>query len=103
MKASVLVNRIAASAVIAVIGCGVVLARQQVGTADATGSLAALTAEVRLLRLSVEKGADSQTQVQAMTVYLSAQQSRLLQVSARADGLRKDLDAAIVASRHFAD
>jgi hypothetical protein len=103
MKLSTCGKQMVACAVVALIVCSGVLARQQVGPSDQAGSLAALTAEVRLLRLSVEKSAETQAQLQAMTVYLSAQQSRLLQVSARADALRKDLDAAVRESRHFAD
>jgi hypothetical protein len=103
MTLSSWIRRILACAVVALIGCGVVLGRQQAGASDSGGSLAALTAEVRLLRLSIEKSADAQAQLQAMTVYLSAQQSRLLQVSARADAIRKDLDAAIRDARRFAD
>ena len=103
MKTSTLVKRILACAVVVSIGCGVVLAGPQSGASDSEGSLAALTAEVRLLRLSVEKSAETQTQIQAMTVYLSAQQSRLIQASARADALRKDLDAAHGESVHWTD
>jgi chromosome segregation ATPase len=45
--------------------------------ARADGSLAALTAEIRQLRLAVEEMARSQSETQALTVYLSAQQSRM--------------------------
>ena len=44
---------------------------------EGDGSLAALTAEVRQLRLAVEELARSQSESQALGVYLSAQQSRL--------------------------
>jgi small-conductance mechanosensitive channel len=103
MRVSAWVKMFSACAALVLIGGVVGLARQQVAAPDTGGSLTALTAEVRLLRLSVEKSADNQAQLQAMTVYLSAQQSRLLQVSARADALRKDLDAAILNSRRLAD
>jgi hypothetical protein len=67
------------------------------------GSLAALTAEIRQLRLAVEDATRSQTQTQALGVYLSAQQSRLVQVSARADAARKELDAVALRSREIGD
>ena len=96
-------TRIVACGVLTVAVCGVVLARGQGLAPDMAGSLSALTAEVRQLRLSVERSAQAQGQIQAMAVYLSAQQSRLLQVSARADALRKDLDVSTREARRFAD
>lgn len=89
-------GRLVAAAIVAAMGSAVVLARQQAGPPDAGGTLAALTAEVRLLRLSVEKSAQTQAQIQALSVYLAAEQSRLVQVSSRADSLQKDLDAAVL-------
>jgi hypothetical protein len=55
------------------------------------GSLAALTAEIRQLRLAVEEATRSQTQ--ALGVYLSVQQARLVEVAARVDAAREELDA----------
>jgi chromosome segregation ATPase len=60
----------------------------------ADGSLSGLTAELRQLRVAVEQLARSQTQTQALGVYLSAQQSRIVQVAARLDSAQKDLDSA---------
>ena len=60
----------------------------------ADGSLAALTAELRQLRVAVEQLTRSQTQTQALGVYLSAQQSRIVQVAGRLDSAQKDLDSA---------
>src|SRR6187455_1271305 len=56
------------------------------------GSMAALTAEVRELRMAVQQLAQTQSQTQALGVYLSVQQSRVLQVSSQLDSVRKDLD-----------
>ena len=56
------------------------------------GSLAALTAEVRELRLAVQQLAQTQSQTQALGVYLSVQQSRVVQVSNQLDAARKELD-----------
>jgi hypothetical protein len=67
------------------------------------GSLAALTNEVRLLRVAVEKSTQTQTQLQGLSVFLSAQQSRLLQASARVDTMRKDVAVASEKSRMLAD
>lgn len=85
--------RWAAVACTAAVFGGAVYVRAQVTTTDAP-SLAAIASELRLLRQAVEKSTDTQTQIQALTAALSAQQSRLLQVSARAESLRKDVDAA---------
>src|SRR5688572_14737013 len=67
------------------------------------GSLAALTAEVRQLRVAVEDLARAQAETQAMGVYLSAQQNRVQRVAAQLDAVRNDLDAATVRSRSFED
>jgi hypothetical protein len=74
-------------------GATVVLGQSRADQADA-GSLAALTSEIRELRLAVQQLAQTQTQTQALSVYLSVQQSRVLQTSAQLDAARKELDAA---------
>jgi seryl-tRNA synthetase len=63
-------------------------------TESTDGSLATLTAEVRQLRMAVEESTRSQTQTQALGVYLSVQQSRITQVATRLDSARKELDTA---------
>lgn len=77
--------------------------RPQPAATDSNGSFAELTAELRLLRLAVERSTQVQTQIQALSVYLSAQQSRLVHSSSRADALRRDLDGATREVGHFAD
>lgn len=90
-------------ATILAVGCAAaVLAQERNAVPDASGSLAALTAELRQLRLAVEESARSQVQTQALGVYLSVQQSRLLQVATRLDAARKELDTATVRSREIA-
>ena len=79
-----------------------VLAQGRGNVTDAGGSLAALTSEVRQLRLAVEESSRSQVQTQALGVYLSVQQSRILQVATRLDSTRKELDTATVRSREIA-
>ena len=59
------------------------------------GSLAELTAEIRLLRAAVEQSSRTQTQAQALGIFLSAQQSRILQITARVDMARKEREAAV--------
>ena len=65
------------------------------------GSLAALTAEVRQLRVAVEGFARSQAETQVLGVALSAQQSRVLQLNQQLDAVRKDIDSATALSRGF--
>jgi len=79
--------------------CTVVVMAQAATEAPGAGSLAAVTAELRQLRLAVEESTRSQTQTHALGVYLSAQQSRLVQVSARLDAARRELDAVTIRSR----
>ena len=56
-------------------GCIAAVRAQEKSEASAPGSLMALTEEVRQLRHAVEESMRSQTQTQALGVYLSAQQS----------------------------
>jgi chromosome segregation ATPase len=82
------------------VGCvTAVLAQGKSDPADS--SLAALTSEVRQLRLAVEELSKSQTQTQALGVYLSVQQSRIVQVANRLDAAQRDLDAAAARSREM--
>jgi len=64
-------------------------------------SLAALTAEVRQLRIAVEEFARTQTETQALGAYLSARQGRLMQTNQQLDAVRKEIDAATANSRGF--
>ncbi len=79
-----------------------VLAQGKSDGTDTPGSLAALTSELRQLRMAVEELSRTQTQTQALGVYLSVQQSRILQVATRLDSARKDLEAATIRSREIA-
>jgi chromosome segregation ATPase len=79
---------------LAIVGGGTVVGGQGRGEPGDLGSLAALTSEVRELRLAVQQLAQTQSQTQALGVYLSAQQSRMLQVSSQLDAARKELDTA---------
>ena len=77
---------------ILVFSCIAAVQAQEKNEALGGGSLVALTAEVQQLRLAVEESMRSQTQTQALGVYLSAQQSRILQVASRLDASRRDLE-----------
>jgi hypothetical protein len=70
-------------------GAAVAFAQDRVDRYDGGGSLAALTAEIRQLRLAVEELAKGSTQTQALAVYASLQQSRAL--SSQILGLEDDL------------
>lgn len=61
---------------------------------SSSGSLAELTAEVRQLRTVIQEAGRSQTQIQALSISLTAQHSRLNQVSARLDKSEEELQAA---------
>jgi hypothetical protein len=60
-----------------VVGCAVAVFAQRANPTDTDGSFAALVAEIRQLRVAIEQSTRSQTQTQALAVYLSTQQSRL--------------------------
>jgi len=69
-------------------------ARSQGLGPSSAGSLAELTAEVRQLRLVVQEAGRNQTQIQALNISLTAQHSRLSQVSARLDKADEELRVA---------
>lgn len=93
-------KRLVVCAVVAIVMGTTALAQDR--SPQAAGSLSELTHEVRLLRLALERSTQSQTKIQGISVYLSAQQSRVIQTSARVDSIRKDLDAAARDSRAIA-
>lgn len=95
MFPTTLTRKFVVSVVASVAVGAVVLARGQGAGTDQMGTLAALTNEVHLLRLAVEKSSQAQSQMQAMMVYSSAQQSRLVQVGARSDAAHAAVDAAL--------
>jgi hypothetical protein len=85
-------NRGAAAfaAIILTAGCAATLLAQ--ATDAGVGSLGELTSEIRQLRFAIEQSSRTQTQAQALGIFLSAQQSRILQVTTRLDAARKELD-----------
>ena len=75
-----------------------VVAQSRSDGTEAAASLAPLTSELRELRVAVEELTRRQTQTQALGVYLSVQQSRILQVATRLDSARKELETATTRS-----
>jgi predicted nucleic acid-binding Zn-ribbon protein len=61
--------------------------------------MAALTAEVRQLRVAIEQLARSQAETQTLGMTLSAQQGRILQVTQQLDAVRKEIAAASAGSQ----
>jgi uncharacterized coiled-coil protein SlyX len=70
---------------------------------DEPGSMTALIAEVRQLRLAVEESSRQQAQIQGLSVYLSAQQSRLTQIGAQLDAVRNELANATARAQEVAN
>ena len=89
------------AALVLVGGATVVIGQTRNEPADA-GSLAALTSELRQLRITVERLGQTQSQTQVLGVYLSLQQSRVLQTAARLDVTRKELDEVTARSGDLA-
>ena len=86
--------------VFCLLGAAVLWAQSQPG--DVPGSLTALVGEVRQLRVAVEDSTRTQSQIQMLSVYLSAQQSRMIQVTSRLDATRRELADAAARSREAA-
>ena len=96
-------RRLASCAAAALIfGSAVVTIMAQGVDVTGPGSLAAVAAEIRQLRVAVEESTRTQTQTHALGVSLSAQQSRLAQVAARLDVTRRELDRLTAESRQVA-
>jgi len=68
---------------------------------ESDGSLAALTAEVRQLRVAVEQLARSQTEAQALGAALSGQQRRVEQITQQLDEVRREIEQAAGRSQGF--
>ena len=78
------------------------LGASQVPVTDASSALASIASEIRLLRGSIEKANDNEVQIQAISVFLTNEQGRLVQVGNRLDSIRHDLDIATANSREAA-
>jgi hypothetical protein len=89
------------AAVLTVTYAAAVMAQGRNDGTEAGASLGALTSELRQLRVAVEELTRSQAQTQGLGVYLSVQQSRILQVAARLDLARKELETASIRSQEI--
>ena len=100
---SILTGKVKLVAGVAVLaGAAVVTTWAQGLGPSAGGSLAELTAEVRQLRVVIQDAGRNQSQMQALGIALTAQQSRLTQVGARLDAANAELEKAQEKSRQFA-
>ena len=93
-------RRLLVAAVLVLTGTAVAAAWQQARPDD---SLAGVSAELRLLRLSVEGSLRSQTEMNAMGVLLTTVQSRITQLTARLDGLRDEISEASAKAQEAAN
>jgi hypothetical protein len=79
----------AVSAVIIAAGCAATLFAQ--AQDKGTGSLAELTAEIRQLRAAVEQSSRTQAQAQALGIFLTAQDRRVMMSTSRVENARREL------------
>jgi hypothetical protein len=85
---------------VGVLACAAAVTTWAQGLGPSTGgSLSELTAEVRQLKVAIQDASRSQNQMQALNISLTAQQSRLAQVSARLDTAEEDLQQAVGLTR----
>jgi chromosome segregation ATPase len=101
-RSGLVASGLVASGFVLAIAGGATVVLGQSRSEPELGSMAALTAEVKELRLAVQQLAQTQSQTQALGVYLSVQQSRVLQVSSQLDAARKELDTAAGRSNELA-
>jgi len=87
---------------IAVVVGVVVVAQGTPAPVEPDAALRDLTAEMRRLRVAVEQAARAQAQTQALGVYLSVEQGRIVQVATRLESARRELEDLQAASRRLA-
>lgn len=81
---------------------GAIGLRAQSASNSPEATCAALVGEMRQLRVAVEDSSKSQTQIQALAVYLAAEQSRMVQLSNRLDAARAEVPLAAQHARETA-
>ena len=74
----------------------------QGATTSPDATCAALVGEMRQLRVALEDSSKNQTQIQALAVYLSAEQSRMVQLANRLDAARAEVPVATERAREMA-
>jgi hypothetical protein len=83
--------RIATSTMLVAIAAAVPLSAQDSG--ETARAIKELTVEVRSLRTVIERTSESQLQGQILGLYLTLQQNRVTQATARLDNVRRELEA----------
>jgi len=97
---SIRTGKVKLAAAVAVLAAAAAVTTWAQGLGPSTaGSLAELTAEVRQLKVALQEASRSQNQMQALNISLTAQQSRLAQVSTRLDTAEEDLQQAMSRTR----
>ena len=99
------VRRIRTAALIAfavILGPGVVSAQESAQGGDTAKAVRELTGEIRSLRAAIERTSESQLQGQILGLYLSLQQNRVGQATARLDAVRRELEGLTNRDRELA-
>lgn len=84
-------TRSAAAAVAFIIAAGCTAAVVAQAIEPPAGSLGELTAEIRQLRLAIEQSTRDQTQAQALGIFLTTQDRRLMMVTSRLEDARRQI------------
>jgi hypothetical protein len=96
--------RTAASVVLAIVVGGASPGAQEASQAgDTAKAIKELTAEIRTLRATIERTSESQLQGQILGLYLSLQQNRVTQATARLDAVRREVEGVSNQARATAD
>ena len=94
-------GRTIAAATLVIIGTAAATTWAQAPQDLTPASMAALINEVRQLRGAIEESGRRQNETQAMSVYLSAQQSRMVQMSQQLEATRKELATVAAQTTQF--
>ncbi len=96
--------RTAASVAIAlVLGVASAFAQEASQAGDTAKALKELTTEIRTLRTTIERTSESQLQGQILGLYLSLQQNRVTQATARLDAVRREVEGVTNQARATAE
>jgi chromosome segregation ATPase len=89
------------AACIGVVVSVVVMAQGAAVPAEPAAALKDLTAEVRRLRVAVEEATRAQAQTQALGVYLTVEQGRIVQAASRVESARREIEDLQAVSRRL--
>jgi hypothetical protein len=97
------IARIMTSAIlVAIAGVTSVAAQDSIQSGDTAKAIKELTSEIRTLRTAIERTSESQLQSQVLGLYLNLQQNRVIQATARLDGVRRELEGLTNNEREIA-